>query len=221
MIPPTLKDLADTSEALGPGVADRFDAVRVRMPLIAEVVDTFTDPTLRERAYYEMVSIINPPDHDVEAGVPDAGAVEDVGRLAAWIVEQSPAGWRGTIDLTHTTADTAIAMLTRGAQAWTQLLLVKHALMDHGGFSAEQVDGDLAPLVRELARDVPISPEVEELAARLRAQAEPGETAVQVALRLMRELHLDKVDETAVERESQPDGLNAAVQAYRERTGTS
>lgn len=218
---PNMQDIIASADALGPGVAARFDAVRIRMPLVAEAIGAFTDPALRERAYYEMVSIINPADRDTEDGVPETGAVEAVGQLAAWIIEQSPNGWRSTIDLTQTTTDTAIAMLTRGAHAWTQLLLVKHALMDHGGFSAEQVDGDLAPLIREMAADAPVSPEVEELAARLRAEAEPGETSVQVALRLMRELHLDETDDHATEREPRPDGLNAAVEAYKKRAGTS
>lgn len=59
-VPPTLQDLADTAYALNPEVVARFDAVRVRMPYIAEAVNAFNNPTLQERAFHELVSIINP-----------------------------------------------------------------------------------------------------------------------------------------------------------------
>jgi hypothetical protein len=185
---------------IDPAALSRFDALCSRMGLIAEGVNAFTDPGLREKAYYELTNIINPPESDVEeAGEPQWGdaptSAIHIGSIANWIAEHAPTGWRDAVAPRESTADAAIAMLACGAEAWTDLLLVKRALIDHGGFTAEQVDGDLPALVRELASDAPISPEVEELAARLRAQAEPGETAVQAALRLMRELRLDKVDD--------------------------
>jgi hypothetical protein len=78
-VPPTLQDLADTAHALNPEVAARFDAVRVRMPYIAEAVNAFASPTLQERAFYELVSIINPSSDDDEPISPE------IERLAAYL----------------------------------------------------------------------------------------------------------------------------------------
>lgn len=39
---------------------DRFDAVAARMPDVARAVDAFADERLRERAYYELIGILNP-----------------------------------------------------------------------------------------------------------------------------------------------------------------
>lgn len=50
-------------------VVARFDAVAQAMPRIAEVVNVFTDPALREKAYYELVSIINPDAEPVDPSV--------------------------------------------------------------------------------------------------------------------------------------------------------
>jgi hypothetical protein len=78
-VPPRLQDLADTAHALNPEVVARFDAVRVRMPLIAEAVNAFNNPALQERAFHEMVSIINPVEDDDEAISPE------IERLAAYL----------------------------------------------------------------------------------------------------------------------------------------
>lgn len=191
MAAPDLHDPAPVG--IDPVTLSRFDLLCSRMGLIADGVNAFTDPVLREKAYYELTNIINPPSDDnpdyhyapVGAGV----------AIANWIADDAPTAWREAWAPEASVTEVAVAMLARGAAAWTELLLVRRALIDHGGFTAEQVDGDLPALIREMAADTPISPEVEELALRLRAQSEPGETPVQVALRLMRELHLDKVDD--------------------------
>jgi hypothetical protein len=222
------------------------------MGLIAEGVNAFGDPTLRERALYELVSIINPsPDDGGESaecfaaplwGDAPASAAE-VGKLATWILDKAPIAWRESIQPGESTVDAGIRFLDQGANAWTQILLVKHALMTAGGFSAEQVDGDLAPLIRELAGDAPVSPEIERLALYLRAEAQPGESAVDVAIRLIERLrsgrqslvptpevqqvadgvHTDaeQVDDRDGGPGPQPNSITAAVDAYRKRTGTS
>jgi hypothetical protein len=223
-------------------VLAKFDAVCLRMPQIAVAIESFADPTIRERAYYELVGILNPTPDDGASGFWVRG--DDLDRLTAWIADQAPMAWRDSVQPSEATADALIRFLEQGAAAWTQMLLVKHALMTAGGFSAEQVDGDLAPLIRDLAADPPVSsPEIEALAAHLRAEAQPGETAPQVALRLIERLrqgrpmliptpevqqvadgvHTDteQVDDRGGEPEKQPDDIAAAIRAYRQRTGTS
>lgn len=185
-----------------PEAVARVEAMCDYMPQIALAVNGFADRNLREWAFTTMVGLLE-PDVDPEAvdviavpqGEPSPSGTVDLHRLSEWINEKAPTAWRESVQHFEPITDAVLRFLDQGAEAWTQILLVKHALMTAGGFTAEQVDGDLAPLIQEMARDTPISPEVEELAARLRAQAEPGETAVQVTLRLMRQLHLDKVDD--------------------------
>lgn len=185
-----------------PEAVARVEAMCDYMPQIALAVNGFADRCLREWAFTTMVGLLEsdtvyePADLIAvpQWGDAPASAVE-LGQLANWIADKAPIAWRESVQPSEATADALIRFLDQGAQAWTQILLVKHALMTAGGFTAEQVDGDLAPLIREMAADAPVSPEVEELALRLKAQAEPGETAVQVALRLMRELRLEKVDD--------------------------
>lgn len=177
----------------------KFYILCSRMGLIAEAVNAFDDPALRERAFYELVRIINPsPAEPEEAdlfGVSQPYDTVELARLATWILDKSPTAWRESIQPGESTVDATIRFLTEGDLARGQWLAVKHALMVHGGFSVEQVDGDLAPLIRELATDTPVSAEVEELAAILRTQARDGETATQVALRLLQQLRVDKVDD--------------------------
>jgi hypothetical protein len=190
---------------IDPAVLAKFDTLCSRMGLVADAVNAFDDTSLRERAFYELVGIINPSPVEPEPvdviaqpqpAYPDRDfAIRQIGELSAWVIEKAPTAWREGVRFHESTAANVIDMLVRGAEAWTQILLVKHALMTAGGFSAEQVDGDLVPLIREMAADTPVSPEVEELALRLQSQARPGETAPQVALRLMRELQVDKVDD--------------------------
>ena len=67
----------------------------------------------------------------------------DMGRLAEYVAERTPYGWRHGHD-DDTPVDAAIRMLETGADAWTQLLLVKRALMDADLFTADEVGGDLA-----------------------------------------------------------------------------
>lgn len=78
-VPLRLQDLADTAHALNPGAAARFDAIRVRMPYIAEAVNAFDNPALQERAFHELVSIINPVEDNDEPVSPE------VERLAAYL----------------------------------------------------------------------------------------------------------------------------------------
>jgi hypothetical protein len=225
----TLPDMAATPvTGPTPEAVARVEAMCDYMPQIALAVNGFADRGLREWAFTTMVGLLEPdvvPTSADVIGVPQwgdapASAVE-LGRLANWIADQAPIAWRESVQADEPTATALIRFLEQGAQAWTQILLVKHALMTAGGFTAEQVDGDLAPLIRELAADAPVSPEVEQLAAHLRAEAEPGETAPQVALRLIAELRQRKTDERATGIGPQPDSITAAVQAYKERTGTS
>lgn len=179
-----------------PAALAKFDTLCSRMGLIAEGVNAFDDPTLRERAFYELVGIINPaPDEPEPVDViavpqreqPFAGSV-DLHRLSEWILDKAPTAWRESVQHFEPITDAVIRFLSEGADAWTQTLLVKHALMTAGGFSAEQVDGDLATLIREMAADAPISPEIERLALYLQEEAQPGESAVDVAIRLIERL---------------------------------
>lgn len=178
-----------------PDAVARIEAMCDYMPQIALAVNGFADRNLREWAFRTMVGLLEP---DVAAGPVDviaapqwgdapASAVE-LGRLANWIADQAPTAWRESVGPGEPTVDAAMRFLDQGAEAWTQILLVKHALMTAGGFSAEQVDGDLAPLIREMAADMPISPEIERLALYLREEAQPGESAVDVAIRLIERL---------------------------------
>jgi hypothetical protein len=214
-------------EHIDPAVLAKFDTLCSRMALIAEAVNTFADPSLRERAFYELVSIINPSPPEPESveliaeprwGDAPASAVE-IGRLAEWITDKAPGAWRDTIQPGETTVDATIRFLADGDLARAELNMIRHALIDDGGFSVEQTSGPLPPLIREMSADAPVSPEVEELALRLKANAEPGETAVQVALRLMRELQLDKTDERGGEREPQPVSITAAAETYKREQG--
>lgn len=218
MAAPDLHDPAPVG--IDPTALSRFDLLCSRMGLIADGVNAFTDPVLREKAYYELTNIINPPSDDnpdyhaegvycgepAHCTPPHEGALPgtpyavrsnaELGRIADWFADDAPTAWREAAAPCESLSDATVAMLTRGAEAWTDLLLVKRALIDEAGFSADDADGDLAALIRQMASDPPpISPEVEELARRLREQAQPGESAVQVALRLTQELHLDKVDD--------------------------
>jgi hypothetical protein len=233
---PTPEPLTADPRYIDPAVLAKFDTLCSRMGFVADVVNAFTDPTLRERAFYELVGIINPSPDEPEPvdviGVPQwgdapASAVE-LGRLAGWIADKAPTAWRESVQPTEATADALIRFLDQGAAAWTQVLLVKHALMTAGGFTTEQVDGDLPALIREMAADKPVSPEVEQLALYLHA-ARPDEPVVDVARQLMESLAVDqglrrepdRVDDRAGERTPQPDGITAAIPAYKDRTGTS
>lgn len=61
--------------------------------------------------------------------------------MAAWIAANTPIGWRhGQQDAGP--VDAAIWMLGVGADAWTQLLLMKKVLLDAGLFTPSEVDGD-------------------------------------------------------------------------------
>lgn len=227
---PTPDPLAGNPRNIDPDAFARFDVtfrtLCSRMGLVAETVNAFTDPTLREWVFYKLVNIINqsgePSQADVIA-VPQWGdapvSAAEIGKLASWICDDAPSAWRDSIQPGESTVDAAIRFLADGDKARAALLLVRRELVEQGGFPPEQAEGDLIPLIRELAADAPISPEVEELALRLKAQAEPGETAVQVALRLMRELQLDKPDERGNSREAQPDSITAAVDAYKRERG--
>ena len=250
---PAPDPLAADSRYIDPAILAKFDTICSRMGVIAEAVNAFTDPTLRERAFYELVGIINPSPDEPELvdviALPQTAfdrdfAVRQIGELSVWVIEKAPTAWREAARLDDSTAANVIDMLARGADAWTQILLVKHALMTAAGFSAEQVDGDLVPLIREMAADPPpIAPEVEQLATYLRGQAEPGETVAEAAIRLIERLRSgrptlvptpetgevdqglrrepDQVDDRDGERAPQPDDITPAIQAYKERTGTS
>lgn len=187
----------------------RVEALCDYMPQIALAVNGFADRTIREWAFHACLTALEPDTDapvDVVAtpqwGNAPASAVE-LGRLANWIADKAPMAWRDSVAPEERTVDAAIRFLDQGAAAWSQMLLVKHALMTAGGFTAEQVDGDLVPLIQELASDAPISPEIEHLAVRLKARAKPGETAPQLALRLLDMLsteedlrrEVDKVDD--------------------------
>jgi hypothetical protein len=181
-----------------PEAVARVEAMCDYMPQIALAVNGFADRTLREWAFTTMVSLLE-PDVDPEPvdviavpqwGDAPASAVE-LGRLACWIADQAPTAWRESVQPDDRTADALIRFLEQGAAAWTQVLLVKHALMTAGGFTTEQVDGDLPPLIREMAADKPVSPEVEQLALYLHA-ARPDEPVVDVARQLMESLAVDQ-----------------------------
>ena len=61
-------DLYDSAPiGIAPETLSLFDTMCSRMPLIAEAVNAFTSPTLQERAFYELVSIINPVEDPDEA----------------------------------------------------------------------------------------------------------------------------------------------------------
>ncbi|MCW6003878.1 hypothetical protein K1W54_04675 [Micromonospora sp. CPCC 205371] len=63
-------DLYDPNPVgIDPAVLSRFDTLCSRMGLIAEAVNAFQDPALRERAFHELVTIISPVEDDDE--VPD------------------------------------------------------------------------------------------------------------------------------------------------------
>jgi hypothetical protein len=191
--------IADPGDPIDPATLARFETLLLHMPRIAMVVETFTAPSIQERAFHELVSIINPSPDEPESvdliaeprwGDAPASAVE-LNQLANWIADEAPIAWRESVQADEATAGALIRFLDQGAAAWAQMLLVKHALMTHGGFTAEQVDGDLAPLIREMATDKPVSPEVEQLALYLRA-ARPDEPVVDVARRLMESLAVDQ-----------------------------
>lgn len=179
---------------IDPVTLAKFDTLCSRMGLIADAVKTFADTTLRERAFYELVSILNPlPDNpepvDVVA-VPQWGdapaSAAEIGRLATWILDDAPSAWRDSIKPGESTVDAAIRFLADGDRARAALILVRRELVEQGGFSAERAEGDLIPLIRELAADPQVTdPELERLAAQMRAGARPGETAVQAATRLL------------------------------------
>lgn len=228
---------------------ERLETLCDYMPKIALAVNGFAHRGLREWAFTELVGTLNPSPEPADLiAVPQWGdapaSAAEIGKLATWILEQAPTAWRESIQPGESTADAILRFLNEGAAAWTQILLVKHALMTAAGFTSEQVDGDLAPLIRELAADPEVqSPEIEQLAAHLRAEAAPGETAVQVALRIIERLrsgrpvlvptpevqqvadgvHADaeQVDDRDGGGEPQPDSITAAVDAYRKRTGRS
>lgn len=172
----------------------RFETVCTRMPRIAEAIEAFADPTLRERAYHELIRILNPsPDEPAPVdliaapqwGDAPASAAE-IGKLASWICDDAPSAWRDSIQPGESTVDAAIRFLEDGDKARAALILIRRELVEQGGFSAEQAEGDLIPLIRELAADPPVTdPELERLAAQMRAGARPGETAVQAATRLL------------------------------------
>lgn len=67
-----------------------FDTMCSRMPAIAEAVNAFNDPRLRERAFYEMVSILNPVKGEDE---PDP---LEIGRLAAYLTVLAAPGETAT-----------------------------------------------------------------------------------------------------------------------------
>lgn len=234
-----------------PEAVARVEAMCDYMPQIALAVNGFADRNLREWAFTTMVGLLE-PDVDPEAvdviavpqGEPSPSGTVDLHRLSEWINDKAPTAWRESVQHFEPITDAVIRFLNQGAEAWTRILLVKHALMTAGGFSAEQADGDLASLIRELAADPPpIAPEVEQLAVYLRGQAEPGETAAQVALRLIEQLRQgspmlvqapeveqvaqdlrpasEQADDRGSPREPQPNSITEAVDAYRKRTGTS
>lgn len=55
---------APDPDLAGEHILARFDAVASRMPDIARAVDAFDDEKLRERAYYELIGILNPDTED-------------------------------------------------------------------------------------------------------------------------------------------------------------
>lgn len=233
-----------------PEAVSRVEAMCDYMPQIALAVNGFADHNLREWAFTTIVGLLEP---DVAAGPVDVIAVPqgepspsgtvDLHRLSEWILDKAPTAWRESVQHFEPITDAVICFLDQGADAWTQILLVKHALMTAGGFTAEQVDGDLAPLIREMAADTPISPEIERLALYLQEEAQPGESAVDVAIRLIERLRSGRpalvptpeveqvaqdlraepaqADDRDSRREEQPNSITEAVDAYRKRTGTS
>lgn len=229
-------------------VLAKFETVCACMPQVAAAIEAFTDSNLRERAYYELVGILNPPPDDTAAdviAVPQWGdapaSAAEIGRLATWILDDAPAAWRDSIQPGESTVDAAIRFLADGDHARAALILVRRELVEQGGFTVEQAEGDLIPLIRELAADPPpVAPEIEQLAVYLRGQAEPGETVAEVAIRLIERLRQgrpalvpqpevaevaaglnggpEQVDDRDGESEPQPGSITAAVEAYKERT---
>lgn len=229
-----------------------FEALCTEMPRIAQAVNGFADQTVRECAFNALLDTLRrtggkPEQVDLIA-VPQWGdaptSAAEVGKLATWIMDKAPTAWRESIQPGESTVDAAIRFLTEGDNARTELLLVRHALGEHAGFPVERTEGDLVPLIRELASDPPpVAPEVEQLATYLRGQAEPGESVAEAAIRLIERLRQgrpaliprpeveqiadglhadpDQIDDRGGAAERQPDGLNAAVEAYKDRTGLS
>lgn len=78
---------APDPDLTGEHILARFDAVASRMPDVARATEAFADEKLRERAYYELVSILNP---DTEDGDTLSGDV--VRRLADATREESQDG---------------------------------------------------------------------------------------------------------------------------------
>lgn len=233
-----------------PDAIARFELLLLHMPRIATAVESFADPTVRERAYYELVGLINPSPDEPEpvdvVAVPQWGdapaSAAELGRLASWILDDAPAAWRDSVQPGESTVDATIRFLGEGDQARAALILVRRELVEQGGFTVEQAEGDLIPLIRELAADPPpVAPEIEQLAVYLRGQAEPGETVAEVAIRLIERLRQgrpalvpqpevaevaaglnggpEQVDDRDGEPEPQPASITAAVDAYKHRTG--
>jgi hypothetical protein len=56
----------DDPVGVDPAALALFDTLCSRMPLIAEAVNAFANPVLQERAFYELVSILNPAQDEEE-----------------------------------------------------------------------------------------------------------------------------------------------------------
>jgi hypothetical protein len=120
MAAPDLHDSAPPGVA--PGAIARLDALCFHMPRIAEAVQAFTDPTLRERAYYELVSILNPSEPDTQEPasptVAEANARRALDQLESWLHINLPDDAARINDTPNNTAvDVAINLLREFRQS--------------------------------------------------------------------------------------------------------
>jgi hypothetical protein len=170
--------LIDDPVGVDPAALARFDTLSSRMGLIAEAVNAFASPAIQERAFHELVTLINPGDYEDPDEAPDyhaegvycgepahctppyagalpgtpypARAVTELARISSWIRSPcAPVAWRASL-AGGPTADAALAMLEAGAIALEKVRRAKRALEDTGFFAADQVGDDIAARIIEL-----------------------------------------------------------------------